>query len=156
MKNFMNSSVIPVVAAISSAAVLFVAPVLADHDTEEALLARLAPVGSLNIMSAEEAAAAAAAQPAASTQVAAADADGETVYNTACLACHAAGVAGSPKTGDADAWAPRIAQGLDVLVRHAIEGYQGDAGVMPARGGNPSLSDAEVSAAVEFMVDASS
>ena len=82
-------------------------------------------------------------------------ADGEAVYKQACFACHTPGIAGAPKLGDADAWTDRIAQGMDTMVKHAIEGYQGSAGVMPAKGGNPSLSDAEVTAAVQYMADQS-
>ena len=77
---------------------------------------------------------------------------GDEVYNMACTACHTAGIAGAPKVGSADAWSARIAQGIDVLYGHAINGYQGDAGVMPARGGITSLSDGEVEAAVDYMV----
>lgn len=134
---------------------------LADHNSQESLEQRLSAAGSLNIMTTEEAAAAAAqAQEEAATttesvQVAAGSADGESVYNTACAACHNAGIAGAPKLGDPDGWAPRITQGMDTLIEHAIQGYQGEAGVMPAKGGNPSLSDEEVSAAVQFMVDKS-
>ena len=77
---------------------------------------------------------------------------GEGVYQTACSACHSAGVAGAPKSGDKAAWAPRIAQGKPTLYDHAIKGYQGKAGVMPAKGGNSSLSDADVKSAVDYMV----
>ena len=79
--------------------------------------------------------------------------DGERVYRIACTACHGAGIAGAPKTGDADAWAPRIDQGMDTLVRRAIDGYQGDAGFMPARGGHPNLTAEQVRDAVQYMVD---
>jgi len=66
------------------------------------------------------------------------------------------GLAGAPKVGDAAQWTARIAQGMDVLVRHAIEGYQGSAGVMPAKGARLDLSDKEVADAVEYMVAESS
>ena len=72
----------------------------------------------------------------------------EQVYNTACLACHATGAAGAPKTGDIATWAPRIAQGADVLFEHAVKGFKG----MPARGGSPQLTDKNISDAIEFMV----
>ena len=78
--------------------------------------------------------------------------DGEQVYNAACMACHGSGVAGAPKFGDAGAWKARIAQGADTLHKHALEGFQGAAGVMPPKGGRTDLSDAEVMAAVDFMV----
>ncbi len=124
----------------------------ADHNSEESLAARVAPVGSLNVLTAEQAAEQAAS--AATVEVASTEEpDGEAVYNVACLACHGAGVAGAPKVGDAAAWEPRLAQGMEVLIEHAINGFQGNAGVMPARGGNASLSDEEVAAAVEFMVN---
>lgn len=79
-------------------------------------------------------------------------AKGEQVHQATCFACHGTGAAGAPKTGDAGAWQDRIAQGKDTLYTHAIEGYQGDAGVMPAKGGNPSLSDEDVKAAVDYMM----
>ena len=124
----------------------------ADHNSAESLAERVAPVGSLNVLTPEQAAEQAA--QAAPVEVAStAEPDGEAVYNVACLACHGAGVAGAPKVGDAGAWEPRLAQGMEVLIEHAINGFQGDAGVMPARGGNASLSDEEVAAAVEFMVN---
>ena len=74
---------------------------------------------------------------------------GEAVYKAVCIACHAAGVAGAPKVGDAGAWAGRIAQGYDTLVSHAINGIRG----MPAKGGNPDLDDVEVARAVVFMAN---
>lgn len=78
--------------------------------------------------------------------------DGKKVYEGLCQACHATGAAGAPKTGDKGAWGSRIAQGKDTLFKHAIAGYTGKAGVMPAKGGNPALSDEEVKAAVEHMI----
>jgi cytochrome c5 len=78
---------------------------------------------------------------------------GPQVYNAACLACHTAGVGGAPVIGDAAAWAPRIAQGVEVLKQHAIEGYTGSTGFMPAKGGRMDLSDDEIAAAVDYMVD---
>ena len=80
---------------------------------------------------------------------------GPQVYNSACLACHGAGVAGAPILGDAAAWTARIAQGSDVLNDHAINGYSGSAGYMPAKGGRVDLSDQEVIDAVEYMVSES-
>ena len=77
---------------------------------------------------------------------------GPQVYNAACLACHGAGVAGAPILGDAGAWASRIAQGNDVLNDHAVNGYSGSAGYMPAKGGRADLSDQEVIDAVAYMV----
>lgn len=93
--------------------------------------------------------AAAAPAPAAAAPAAA---GGESIYKKVCALCHAAGVAGAPLPGNKDEWAPRIAQGNDTLYKHAIEGYTGAKGLMPARGGNPKLTDDEVKAAVDFMV----
>lgn len=79
-------------------------------------------------------------------------ADGKATFDSVCFACHATGAAGAPKVGDKTAWAPRIAKGLDVLKQHAINGFQGNSGFMPAKGGRTDLSDADVGAAVEYMV----
>ena len=77
---------------------------------------------------------------------------GDKVYGAACVACHGAGVAGAPKLGDKAAWKDRIAQGNDKLYEHAIKGYQGKAGFMPAKGGRADLSDDDVKASVDHMV----
>ena len=80
---------------------------------------------------------------------------GEETYKSVCGVCHASGIAGAPTVGDSTAWQTRIQQGLSVLNEHALQGYQGDSGFMPAKGGNPSLSDESVEAAVEYMVEQS-
>jgi cytochrome c5 len=76
---------------------------------------------------------------------------GKTLYGQACIACHGAGIAGAPKTGDKTAWAPRLAQGTAILYQHAIAGFQGKAGVMPPKGGS-AAPDADVKAAVDYML----
>jgi len=76
--------------------------------------------------------------------------DGKKTYETVCFACHGAGVAGAPKFGDKAAWAPRVAQGKDALHASALKGK----GAMPPKGGNTALSDADVAAAVDYMVAA--
>lgn len=96
------------------------------------------------------AALAAAKAPAAGGVVKAAAGAGEALYKQACVACHAAGVAGSPKFGDKEAWAPRIKTGLDMLTASAIRGK----GAMPPKGGS-AASDTDIRAAVEYMVAAS-
>ncbi|PSJ80461.1 c-type cytochrome [Neisseria iguanae] len=78
--------------------------------------------------------------------------DGKAVYDGLCMACHASGVAGAPKVGNAADWKERIAQGKDTLYKHSIEGFTGKKGMMPAKGGNPSLTDDEIKAAVDYMV----
>ncbi len=92
------------------------------------------------------------AAPAAAAASEADLATGQKVYQGKCLACHATGAAGAPKMGDKADWAPRIAQGMDTLHKHAIEGYKGAKGYMPPKGGFTSLSDDEVKAAVAYMV----
>jgi len=79
---------------------------------------------------------------------------GEETYESACAVCHDGGAAGAPKFGDPDdGWAPRIAQGVDVLYDHALNGFEGADGMMPARGGRRFLDDASVIAAVDYMVE---
>ena len=78
--------------------------------------------------------------------------DGQQVYQAACVACHDAGIAGAPKLGDKGQWAKRIARGVDTLYASAVNGIQGSAGVMPPKGGNLALSNAEVKAAVDYIV----
>ncbi len=80
---------------------------------------------------------------------------GPQVFNKACNACHGTGIGGAPKFGDKAAWAPRIAQGVDTLHKHALQGFQGQTGVMPPKGGMVNLSDAEITAAVDYMVSQS-
>ena len=87
--------------------------------------------------------------PAAAVKVAATSGAGEALYKQACVACHAAGVAGSPKFGDKEAWAPRIKTGLDMLTTSAIKGK----GAMPPKGGS-AASEADIRSAVEYMVNA--
>lgn len=94
------------------------------------------------------------AKPAAKPPVAAPSepkpdlAHGQQIYRQACAFCHDKGVAGAPKLGDAAAWAPRISQGMDALYASATRGK----GAMPAKGGNPSLGDADIKAAVDYLV----
>ena len=96
---------------------------------------------------------AAAAAPADAAPAPVADSGlGKSAYNKTCALCHAAGVAGAPKPGDKADWGPRIAQGKDTLYKHALEGFTGAKGMMPARGGGASLTDDEVKAAVDHMV----
>ena len=97
-------------------------------------------------------AAAAPAPAPAPVAAAPANAGGESVYKKTCALCHSSGVAGAPIPGNKDDWAPRIAQGNETLYKHALEGYTGEKGMMPARGGAATLSDDDVKAAVDFMV----
>lgn len=120
----------------------------------EQIAERLQPAGQINVGEASAAGSGgsgegAAAADSETTEVA----SGQSVYDGSCGACHNAGVAGAPAQGDSEAWSGRIAKGIETLYQHAIEGFQGSAGVMPPKGGNPSLSDEEVKAAVDFMVE---
>ena len=114
------------------------------------IAARLAAVGQISTAQAQS-------NSTTTTQVAITEAavDGQKAYQSACIACHGAGVAGAPMVGNAAAWAARIAAGNDSLYANAINGLVGSSGVMPAKGGNTTLSDAEVKAAVDHMVSQS-
>jgi cytochrome c5 len=79
-------------------------------------------------------------------------AQGEKVYSQRCAACHDRGLAGSPRNGNKEDWTAAIAQGIDVMVEHSINGYKGQRGFMPARGGHSGLSDSDVTAAVHYLV----
>ncbi len=117
---------------------------------------RIRPVGDVYLPGEEqEQAAAPTVETVAEPEPVAVVQSGPQVYNGACIACHANGVAGAPITGDVEAWTARLAQGNEILYRHAIEGFNGEAGYMPAKGGNMSLSDEEVIAAVDYMIEES-
>ena len=82
-------------------------------------------------------------------------ADGQKTYQQACFACHGTGAAGAPKIGDKGAWKDRVAQGNDTLYEHALKGFKGKTGFMPAKGGRADLADDAVKAAVDYMVSQS-
>ena len=137
-------------------------------NSPEAIALRIAPVTVLAVDASKNAAPAlvqaaatsvaaaapvvAMAIPAPASPGAATAGGGEGVYKSACIACHGAGIAGAPKAGDKAAWSPRVAQGKPTLYEHAIRGYQGKAGVMPAKGGNTALADGDVKSAVDYMI----
>jgi cytochrome c5 len=92
---------------------------------------------------------ASAAVPVAAAAPARADAAaGKKLYDGSCMACHASGVAGAPKLGDKAAWAPRASAGVDALTASVIKGK----GAMPPKGAAAAASDAEIRAAVEYML----
>ncbi|EAT58216.1 c-type cytochrome [Chlorobium ferrooxidans] len=80
---------------------------------------------------------------------------GKSVYDASCATCHKTGLMGAPKFGDKAAWAPRIKQGLPVLVAHSIKGFQGKVGMMPPKGGNAKLTDQQIGDSVAYMVSGS-
>ncbi len=112
----------------------------ASTDKKTEIEKRIKPVGQVYIAGAEPVAA-----------VATGPRSGDQVYQSSCAACHGAGIMGAPKMGDAGAWSPRVAQGMDVLANHAINGFN----AMPAKGGCVACSDDEIKAAIVYMVDAS-
>ncbi|MEO6968933.1 MAG: c-type cytochrome [Rhodanobacteraceae bacterium] len=130
-----------------------------EQDTSRAQAAgeRIAPIGAVFAGStgraAMQAQQAAAAKAAASQVAYGGTTDGKTIYGQLCHSCHDAGVTGAPKLGNKAEWAPRIAEGIATLVKHAEDGYTGpDGNHMPAKGGNPALTDAQVEATVKWMV----
>ncbi|KJY84385.1 cytochrome C [Vibrio galatheae] len=123
------------VAAITFSSATFAANV--SQEEYDAIAERIKPVGDVYLAGAEPV----KAEPTGPR-------DGATVYGTFCIACHASGVSGAPKMGNAGDWSPRIAQGKDVLKNHAINGFN----AMPARGSCMDCSDDEIVAAIEHMI----
>ena len=125
-----------------------------DPTVQAAIEERIKPVGRVLLLGDAELAAAAAAvavpRPVATVMT------GPQVYNAACIVCHQPpGTGGAPPVGDVAAWAPRIAQGSDTLYMHALQGFQGSAGFMPPKGGRVDLSDDEIRAAVDYLLEQS-
>jgi cytochrome c5 len=110
---------------------------------KDAIAERIKPVGSVCLQGDASCGAAAAASSGPRS--------GDDVYKTSCLACHDTGAGGAPKKGDKAAWAPRLAQGIDTVYSHAINGLNG----MPPKGTCMTCSDDDIKAAVDFIVDAS-
>lgn len=132
---------------------IILANLVAGKNTKEtpdtkAVAERIKPVGEVNI---GQAPAGGGLSVIATANAAPAD-KGKAVYDSTCAACHGAGVAGAPKFGDKAAWKDRIAKGNATLHEHAIKGFQGKAGFMPPKGGNASVPDEDVKAAVDYMV----
>lgn len=115
----------------------------------EAVKARIKPVGGVCVQGDECKPAGLAFTPIAGA--ASGPRTGEQVYNAVCTACHSTGAAGAPKVGDKGAWGPRIAQGEQTLIQHAIAGIRG----MPAKGGCAACSDEEIANGVKYMASKS-
>jgi cytochrome c5 len=125
--------------------------VLEDPQVQAEIDERIRPVGRVVLMGSDELAAEAAA--AVVPEQVHTVMTGPQVYNAACYLCHSTpGVGGAPVLGDAAAWGPRVEQGIELMTEHAINGFQGNAGFMPAKGGRVDLSDEEIASAVEYMV----
>jgi len=159
----------PVSLGLAASLALIAAGNLQAED-RAAVLENIRPVGQVNVQgaaaaapaapeaapvaeapaapAAEPAAEVAAAEPVAEAAAAPAAVDGQQVYQMSCFACHGTGAAGAPKLGDKAAWEPRVAQGKATLLQHALGGFN----AMPPKGGNMSLSDDQVSAAIDFMI----
>ena len=117
--------------------------------SSEAVAKRLQPVGTVALEPNQPAPAAApAGKGAPKSAASASSAKGKAVYDATCMACHAAGVAGAPKTGDKAAWAPRLKSGMPALYTSSMKGKN----AMPPKGGNLALGDADVTAAVDYMI----
>jgi cytochrome c5 len=124
---------------------------LSDLEVERAVVYMANAAGAkFKEPAAPAAAAPAPAAGASAAKVASAPADGKKVYESTCIACHGIGVANAPKFGDKKAWAPHLMHGIDHLYENALKGLN----AMPPRGGNLTLSDADVKAAVDYMVKA--
>ena len=111
------------------------------------VLERIKPVGKVVMESSTD-----VAGPNVLTSAVSPTRDGAQVFSQSCAACHALGIAGAPKLGDQAQWKGRLAKGTKVLYSNALNGISSSTGVMPAKGGNASLSETEVKAAVDFIV----
>ena len=134
-----------------TAASLSGAVLAADDMSPEAIAERIKPIGQVYTAKDLEGIAGAGAAPAVTAS--SGPRDGETVFKGSCFACHDTGAAGAPKRGDKAAWEPRIAQGIDTLKKHAIEGFTGKSGMMPPRGTCANCSDEEIENAIHYMID---
>ena len=130
-------------------------PYEASASAEKKTLERIAPVGAVyagRTGLAQQAAADEAAKDKAKSAVAyGGTTDGKVIYDNLCTGCHTSGSGGAP-TLDAVHWTARIAQGTETLYKHSIEGFTGATGMMPARGGNPALTDEQMHATVDWML----
>lgn len=122
------------------------------EEYQQEIARRLRPLGDVYLPGEEQAAPAPQVAEVAASEPVDTQLTGPQVYNEACIACHGAGVGGAPMLSDAANWAPRIEQGVETLRTHAVEGYQGNAGYMPPKGGRLDLSDEEIHAAIDYMI----
>ncbi len=123
-----------------------------SDEYQDAVAERIRPVGQVYLPGEEHESSSPTVETPAEPEPVATAMSGPQVYNSACLACHGAGIGGAPIFGEATQWVERIAQGADALKQHALQGYTGSTGYMPPKGGRLDLSDAEIEAAVDYMV----
>jgi len=136
------------VAARTEGAAIYVDPAYVDS-----VLDRVTPVGQEAVAGQDNSALAIKAPAGAGAAVGLPiPKDGKELFTSVCAVCHAAGIAGAPKAGDKAAWGPRIAQGKATLYQHAIGGYNGKTGAMPAKGGRTDLPDDLIKQGVDYMV----
>ena len=123
-----------------------------NEEYQASVAARLRPFGQVYLPGEELHAAKPVVAEAAAAKPVVTALSGPQVFNEGCIACHGSGIGGAPVLTDADNWAGRTAQGIDVLYQHALEGYTGSSGYMPPKGARLDLSDQEVKDAVDYMV----
>lgn len=116
------------------------------------VLERVQPVGQEAVAGQDNSALAIKAPAGAAATALPVPKDGKALFETVCSVCHGAGIAGAPKAGDKAAWAPRIAEGKATLYQHALQGYNGKTGAMPAKGGRTDLPDDLIKQGVDYMV----
>ena len=167
--HFINMFSLVIGALVALAIVFFVAAraigaatqdkeVLSGPDYYHSVAARVAPLeqeavaGHNNAALAIKPMAGATAQAGGGSSGLAMPTSGKGLFEQTCSACHGAGIAGAPKAGDKAAWASHIAKGLPTLYDHALHGFTGDTGTMPAKGGRTDVPDAMVEQAVNYMV----
>tara|TARA_R110001583_G_scaffold6499_2_gene32833 strand:- start:20408 stop:20836 length:429 start_codon:yes stop_codon:yes gene_type:complete len=122
---------------------IFSATSFAQDLSDEAIASRIAPISDVYIDGEI-----ATASTANNSDEPAEPRSGEKVYNTFCVACHGTGAAGAPIKGDAVAWEPRVAQGQETLIKHAIAGFN----AMPAKGTCSNCSDDEIASTVKYLI----
>jgi cytochrome c5 len=127
---------------------------VSSYKEEEIILGNIEPIGKVNIDDGSAPQTAAAPEAPAGVETAAAAGEplsGEQIYQRNCMACHATGAAGAPKLGDAAAWAPRIAQGMDAIMANVTNGLN----AMPPKGLCMTCSGDELKSVVDYILSQS-
>jgi cytochrome c5 len=126
--------------------------VYVDPAYVNSVLDRVTPVGQEAVAGQDNSALAIKAPAGAAATALPVPKDGKALFEAVCSVCHGPGLAGAPKAGDKTAWAPRIAEGKPTLYDHALHGYNGKTGAMPAKGGRTDLPDDLIKQGVDYMV----